>query len=233
MPSDWKWTEGQERWLQEQEKLHPGEIWTKTLRAAVVEIEDKHNLILHLASELAGAAMLLDGWGGIKSKGKEIVEKLKRQVEEIERLRTDLANTQRERDTYAAAGGALMDANEEIERLQQRCTDSDAVNARYVKRVAMLTDGAEDWHRVADERAGELVKLQQRVAELERDAKRLDAILEYGSEIELYGSSGRIDVEWGYGCKGLPADCEESFVDGREAIDAAIVAAKAGESGEG
>jgi len=55
----------------------------------------------------------------------------------------------------------LRAALAEIERLQQRCADSDAVNARYVRRVAELTDSAEDWHRVADARAEELVKLQQ------------------------------------------------------------------------
>jgi len=102
--------------------------------------------------------------------------KLRAAIAEIERLRTNLANAQRERDTYAAAGGALMGANKEIERLKQRCADSDAVNARYVKRVA----------------------------ELERDADRLD-FLEMNDLQVLYRAPGwhlkapRSSCEYGQG----------------------------------
>lgn len=117
----------------------------------------------------------------------------------------------------------LRAAIAEIERLKQRCADSDAVNARYVRRVAELTDSAKDWHRVADARAEELVKLQQRVAELELDAERGWA---YASDAATALSSAELKPR------------EKAFLSHLECAldekqDAAIDAAKAGERGEG
>jgi len=129
----------------------------------------------------------------------------------------------------------LRAALAEIDRLKQRCADSDAVNARYVRRVAELTDSAEDWHRVADARADELVKLKQLVGDLERDARyyallrgmliREGYLLMTTCNVADEGEAPdlRISIEF---------RDDKSTAVGHETFAEAIDAAKAGERGE-
>ena len=92
----------------------------------------------------------------------------------------------------------LRAAIEEIDRLKQR--------------VAGLTDSAEDWHRVADARAEELVKLQQRVDQLERSEDQLIGERDQAQEaadrlayaigsVEEIGEHSNLNCPWTNACE--------------------------------
>ena len=113
----------------------------------------------------------------------------------------------------------LRDALAEIERLKQRCADSDAVNARYVQRVAMLENEQEGLLSLNTSLTAERDEARSEVAELERDAERLEWLSHSADLRNFLDRLGGWTVITDGGSLG-------PFRELREAIDAA----KAGES---